>query len=224
MPAHRPHKFIGFFKLIDAMKRPGCPVCLRIIDETHHAIESFLYESVNDVGLRKQIRKDGGFCPRHCWQLATFGDALGGAILFDDVLQSLLPTIGNLPRHPYHPPPVCLFCRSERQTLEMTLAELADQADDPELRAAWEGPAMLCLPHLSHLCQRMMRQPAARDRLIQRHLEKYQQLTGQMKRIIELQSYDHRDEPSGPEQDAWRRAIEVLVGQAALQEAGRKKN
>jgi len=84
------HKHIAFFNLIDAMQLGGCPICLRIQADVRKAIESFLYESVNDPGIRDEIRRDGGLCNRHTWQLADFGDALGGAILFRDVLQSLL--------------------------------------------------------------------------------------------------------------------------------------
>ncbi len=125
-------------------------------------MESFLYESVNDPGLREQIRKDRGLCHRHSWQLARFGDALGSAILFRDVLEKLLPSLGGAPLASFFRKPstrpgaqVCLFCRREEKSLEDLLSDLAAHVDDPELKAAWEGPTVLCIGHLCDLCARL---------------------------------------------------------------------
>jgi hypothetical protein len=217
-----PAKFIGFFKLIEAMKKVGCPVCMRTIEDTHHAMESFLYESVNDSGLRDQIRNDRGLCHRHSWQLAQFGDALGSAILFRDVLGMLLPSLGNAPSAFFFRRPstrlgsqVCLFCRQEEKSHDGLLSDLVAHVDDPELKAAWEGPSMLCIPHLGDFCT-LLRDDGARRRIIEMHRGKYTALCEAMGQLIEKQSYDHRAEEIGLEKDSWIRAIEVLVGKSGV--------
>lgn len=220
MPAGKPQKFIGFFKLIEAMNHPGCPVCRRMLDETHHAMESFLYESVNDPGLRAEIRRDKGLCHRHCWQLAGFGDALGGAILFQDILQSLLPAAavsGDLTQQGAQ---LCHFCRAEEQVGRSVLAELAQRLDDEEVKAAWNGPAVLCIPHLAQTCASARKTKKGNARALQSlqetHQRKYTTLCEQMRLLLIKQSYDHRNEKPGPEKDSWLRAVEVLVGRAGI--------
>jgi len=217
-----PAKFIGFFKLIEAMKQPGCPVCARIIEDTRHAMDSFLYESVNDAGLRDQIRNDRGFCHRHSWQLAQFGDALGSAILFRDVLGTLLSALGDTRGASFFRKPparlgdqVCLFCRQEEQSHEGVLWHLVAHVDDLELKAAWEGPAVLCIGHLGDLCG-LLREDAARRRMIDMHRGKYKALCDEMGLLIQGQSHDHRLEEIGPEKNSWIRAIEVLVGRSGI--------
>lgn len=220
MPDRKPHKFIGFFKLIEAMQQPGCPVCRRIGDQTHHAMESFLYESVNDPGLRKIIRADGGLCRRHSWQLAGFGDALGGAILFKDVLESVWPTLGASALSKPHGRGLkdkerrgCLFCRGERESLDGVFMDMIAHLEDAELRAAWDGPALLCMPHLSELCGRIgdVRRCEA---LVKRHRERYAELCRQMEELIAKQSYEHHPGEIGVEKNSWLRGIEALVGRS----------
>ncbi|MGD0462215.1 MAG: DUF6062 family protein [Tepidisphaeraceae bacterium] len=215
-------KFIGFFKLIEAMKQPGCPICARIIEDIHHGMDSFLYESVNDSGLRDQIRSDSGLCHRHSWQLARFGDALGSAILFRDVLATVLASLGSTPslsffrkRSTRLGAQVCLFCRQEERSHEGLLSDLVAHIDDAELKKAWGGPAVLCIPHLSDLCG-LLRDDAARRRITEMHRSKYMALCDEMEQLKEKQSYNHRPEEIGPEKDSWIRAIEVLVGRSGI--------
>lgn len=222
MAHSKPSKFIGFFNLVEAMKAPGCPVCARILDETRRSMDGFLYENVNDGPLREQIRRDCGLCHRHSWQLARFGDALGGAILMCDVLESVIPKIDArampLSRKPTQAQlgqQVCLFCRSERQIHDGVITELATHIADEELKSAWQGCATLCIPHLTEVA-RQIRDPIDRDRLIEDHREKYQKLCDEMRLLIARQSYDRRDEGIGAEKDSWLRAIEALVGKSGV--------
>ena len=192
------------------------------MDDTHHAMGGFLYESVNDAGLRDQIRNDRGFCHRHSWQLARFGDALGSAILFRDVLGTVLSSLGGKSAASlFRKPParlgaqVCLFCRQEQKSHEGLLYYLVAHADDPELNAAWEGPAVLCIPHLGDLCG-LLRDDAVRRRMIEMHRGKYEAFCREMGQLIEKQSHDHRPQEIGPEKNSWMRAIEALVGRSGI--------
>lgn len=216
-------KFIGFFNLMEAMKKPGCPVCLRILENTHHMMDSFLYESVNDPGLREKIRKDDGFCHRHTWQLARFGDALGGAILFQDILERLMPRLDSHQGKFLSRPPAlaelggqkCVFCRWEDESRDGAIGDIANHLDDPELLGAWNGPARLCIPHLIQVLARS-NDDAARAKLLETHRAKYQALCDQMRQFVLEHSGDHRSNGFGAEKDSWLAAIESLVGRFGI--------
>jgi len=224
MTPESPAKFIGFYKLLDAMKAPGCPICRRLVEENRRSIESFLYESVNDPALRDEIRKDRGFCHRHSWQLARFGDALGSAILFRDVLSTSLQLIEDIKPATFlrKLPPirpvseVCLFCRLEHHFHTTLMSEMVAHISESELKAGWQGAAMLCVPHLRELCA-ALRDTDARIQIIDLHRRKYLGLCEEMARLIEKQSYDHRSEETGSEKTSWLRAIEALVGMADVE-------
>ena len=51
--------------LIDAMKKPGCPVCRIFRQASERALESFLWENVNEPDVRQGILDAYGFCPTH---------------------------------------------------------------------------------------------------------------------------------------------------------------
>ena len=213
-----PPKFIGFFDLVEATRRPGCPVCLRVAEETRRSIESFLYESVNDPGLRDQIRRDGGLCHRHTWQLVGFADALGCAILFRDVLAASTERLdcarpGWFSKRPAVSPRPCLFCRLADRSLAGVIYTLAAHVEDPELAPGWAGPAVLCVPHLRQVCGHI-EHAGVRQRLLVLHRRKYAGLCDEIGQLIAKQSYDHRPGEIGAEKDSWVRAAAALVGHA----------
>jgi len=75
-----------YFNLLDALKEKGCPICNLAKKNIHMAMDSFLYERVNDPGARKEIRKSLGYCNTHAWQLQKFGDGFGLSIIFNELL------------------------------------------------------------------------------------------------------------------------------------------
>lgn len=51
--------------LIEAMKKPGCPICRINRQASVRALESFLWENVNEPDVRQGILDSYGFCPTH---------------------------------------------------------------------------------------------------------------------------------------------------------------
>jgi hypothetical protein len=51
--------------LVDAMKKPGCPACRIFRQASERALESFLWENVNEPDVREGILDSYGFCPTH---------------------------------------------------------------------------------------------------------------------------------------------------------------
>jgi hypothetical protein len=85
----------SFFDLRDALAEPGCAVCRLNADTADRFLDSLLWESVNDPGIRRDIRQSQGFCRQHAWELIRDGSSLGVAILMHDLFKNLHRTIEN---------------------------------------------------------------------------------------------------------------------------------
>lgn len=51
--------------LVEAMSKPGCPACRTFRQASERALESFLWENVNEPDVRQGILDSYGFCPSH---------------------------------------------------------------------------------------------------------------------------------------------------------------
>lgn len=202
----RRDRHVPFFRLLDAARQPGCLLCRLIGTHTRRRIESVLYESVNDAGFRSGWRAARGFCHRHAWILAGFSDALGTAILYEDLIRShgaslLIEGAGTK----------CPLCRAEATDLADGIAVLEQSWDDDELRGAIETGDGLCGPHLRAVIRRAQRADV-RATLRRVSAARLEQLAAELRQQID--SFDYRHAPPTDERirSAWRRAIEQLVG------------
>lgn len=76
-----------YFELRDGLARPGCVVCRLAARSVRRYLEALSFESVNDHGLRAQLRQARGFCNLHAWQLLDdVRDPFGAGIIYRDVL------------------------------------------------------------------------------------------------------------------------------------------
>ncbi len=88
----RAKRGIDWVKLEDAFRGTGCPVCTQIEAVERHYLEGMLYEYVLDVGVRKKLHRQHGFCTRHA-KLALMAevklksDGLHLATMFETVLE-----------------------------------------------------------------------------------------------------------------------------------------
>lgn len=199
-------RHMPFFRLLDAARAPGCLLCRLISTHTRRYIESVLYESVNSPGFRDGWRAARGFCHRHAWMLADFKDALGTAILYEDLINSHgegLLTAGAGPK--------CPLCESELADLDDRIAVIEQSWDDDELRAAIAAGDGLCGPHLRAIL-RKARRADVRATLLRVSTARLKQLAGELRQQIDSFDYQHAPPTDERIKDAWRRAIEQLVG------------
>jgi len=199
-------RHLPFFRVLDAARQPGCLLCRLISTHTRRYIESVLYESVNDVGFRDSWRAARGFCHRHAWILAEFSDALGTAILYEDVISAYgekLLTEGAGTK--------CPLCRAEAADLDDRIALIEQLWDDDELRGAVEAGDGLCGPHLRALV-RKARRADVRETFLRVSTARLKQLAVELRQQIESFDYQHTPPTDERIKYAWRRAIEQLVG------------
>src|SRR5574341_1501685 len=81
---------MSFYDLRDALAQPGCAICRLKAQAVEQYLDGLLWESVNDPGVRANIRQTRGFCHEHAWRLVRNGASVGVAIIMQDVLQNLL--------------------------------------------------------------------------------------------------------------------------------------
>src|SRR5687767_11547818 len=74
------------YKLLEACREPGCPVCRLEQRSVERYLDSQFYESVNNPAWRDRLRASLGFCQEHAWLAVDqrLGDALGFAIIYRD--------------------------------------------------------------------------------------------------------------------------------------------
>ncbi len=217
-PEHQPDKHLAYYALLDGLRAGGCPICRRVSETGRHLMKAFLYESVNDPEIRAQMRRDGGLCHRHTWQLASFGDALGGTILLNDWFAGVSAAMFEDSRALRHSrlverrqPENCYFCRQAMLIDSAAVAELSAHLADEAVEKCWENGAVLCVAHLFAV-ERICRNRPCWKNLYSVHRRKYAALAAELAGSLERQDYAHRTAGECPDEGVWLRAAALLAG------------
>src|SRR5437588_338841 len=72
-------KFVGYYRLLEALDKPGCPICRCLLEDGRRHLDALLYEQVTDVETRRRLRAAWGLCNWHTWMLPTLGGGMTGA-------------------------------------------------------------------------------------------------------------------------------------------------
>jgi len=180
------------YEFIEACGLEGCPVCRLAVRTSDRYFDILAYENTNDIDVRNELRASRGFCNRHAWQYAEHHDSLGAAIVYRDVLRSLLrdmpDTHGERPFHGirkavqrwldpdgsrahtqllHHLAPHgrCIACRREETTCNDVIDVLSHRVQEPSMASAFADSAGLCQRHLAVALPRV-RRPDARVALL----------------------------------------------------------
>lgn len=173
----------GLANLKHAMRQPGCPLCRLQREAEARYLENLLWENVNDPATREQWAAGLGFCSRHAWQLQRlearrYGDGLGNAILYEDLLQRIIPVLETLARPSAVDPPSlhrrlgrflshlphrgrarheipglrgyqrCRVCRLGEETAQAYAEWLIEGLAEADVCERYKTSDGLCLPHL----------------------------------------------------------------------------
>lgn len=241
MAAQTPGKFIGFFRLVKACERPGCPVCRCLAADARQYLERLLYEQVTDPGMRRQLYASWGFCNWHAWLLRETSDpAFGSAILSDDLLRLAIQRFersadrpsprrrglrgwlrrlgaqgGPLAARLYRGRRPCPGCRQTALSEVHYVRAMLRFVDDPELDRAYWMSHGLCVPHALRALEIGDGSAEAR-RLIDRTVEKWIALRKDLQGFVGKHDHRNRQPFTEAEADAHLRAIEALTGAPGL--------
>lgn len=216
--------------LQDAMRRSpvDCPICGVVTAETRQYVDHLFYERVNDIPTRETLRKAGGFCRRHAHVILQQADALGSALIFEDVLNNNVRRLrsGSFDRPPGNNnplarlfgdsrPPVpgeqCPVCVMECEVDERAVDSLMEALDNQEFRDAFTASIGICLPHfrLAHL---RARDPQRWDVVLQTEIRSLEVLAAELGSLARKYDYQVKDKPRGAEAECWKQALKITSG------------
>jgi len=212
MKRHNNSKHLPYFKLLEALKLPGCPICRLIISSTRRYFDNLLYESVTDAGFRRKWRQNKGFCHRHSWILAESGNALGLGILYLDLLKNHNSILLNRPTAQ-----PCSICIMEIESLKRHIGTLVDYWSDADIKKAVESSEGFCGPHL-RFAKKVIDNTEIYEKLEKISSDNLNHLIADLEQLIDSFDYRHSPPDSDSVKFAWRRAIEKIVGCRELSE------
>lgn len=223
-----------YYALLEACAQPGCPVCRIVQAEVRRYLERLFFDSVNDIDLREKLRLSRGFCAPHANLLlnARLGDALGLAIIYQDVFTNVLRELpapsparagaaGLLQRlggrltqvqQALRPRGRCPACVLHEADTRHALHVLGEALPDAALEQALQASEGLCLAHLQGALAQA-RDPAAFHILLEASRARLQALNVELAELIRKNDYRFRGEAFGAEGDAWLRAVRLAVGE-----------
>jgi hypothetical protein len=216
-------KHMPYFTVLEAFKKAkGCAFCELEADAAHRRLDSLLYESVNDPGVRDDLLRSRGYCPRHAHLLLGFGDGLGTAILYRDQVRLFLEFLGGIrkekarllkdrPSARWQRHAFCPACRLQFEEREFHIDILLQGLDDADLRAAFESSPGLCVPHFFLVLEKARGEARCRY-LAEMQEKRFGLLLADLDEFYRKSDYQARKEGFGQERDSWVRAVKMLTG------------
>ncbi len=229
-------KFIGYLRLVEACRAPGCPVCRCVLDESRGYLAALLYEQVTDPDTRRALRASWGFCGWHAAMLPEIEQAMfGAAIIYEDLVRLALertealaggtrarrrrgwlavlvgrPRPGDVGTR-YRARPACPACVSVGQTERRALDTLVKLVDDGDLQAAYARSDGLCVPHLFAAVE-VGGARAEVTTLVDRTRERWRTLGRALGSFVAKHDYRNREPYTPAEAAASARAFDTLAG------------
>ena len=207
------------YELRLACKKPGCPVCTLVQRAGARYIEGTFNESMLDPGIRQKLAESMGFCYEHTWQSIDLklSDALGQAILYQDLVKHVLATIAENEHNSSQDlasalgrATGCPACRIEEDILERIIDSLASVLREAGFVGDFRLSNGLCLPHLKRLLPKLDQK---RQVVVLGHQRaRMESLKGELAEFIRKSDYRFRDEVIGGEGDSYKRAADMVKG------------
>lgn len=203
-------KHVDYFEMVDAIKGGSvCPICYLVDRTVENYIDSFLYEGVNDIGLRKDIKDSNGFCNYHAWKLMAHGDPLAHAIIYSDLIETALAKDISVKPEAKS---MCPYCKHEQEAEKRYLSILKDAIADGEFRDLYANSAGLCMNHFYLLLKMLDKRSRDKEFAINVQRKGLESLLKDLKEIMRKSDYRFADEPWENERDAWIKAVYKWVG------------
>lgn len=220
-----------YFELLETMEaeaHPGkrgrarhvCQVCRLTLAGVDRLLHLLSLENVNDFDARQQLRRAGGFCNRHAYQWAKLHDALGTAIIYEDLLRDAARRIEqgefaprrtglfgriSAPEDPFDPCPLCCEQKEIEARIVADFAEGYDTQENFRQTYAAPGVAGLCLGHFRQVVARLENRRGEQLGGMQR--AKLAATQAHLRTIIEKMDAARELEVSSEEEKAKARAI-----------------
>jgi hypothetical protein len=202
-----------------ACYKPGCPICAIIQHAGAQYIEGTFNESMLDPAVRQKLVDSLGFCYEHSWQSITMklSDALGHAILYQDLLKDLMRRIsdnetisGSQLANALDPMADCPACRIEEATLERIIDSVTAAFHNQDFITDFTHSSGICFPHLKRILPNLDRK--RKEIVLAHQLTCADSLKNELAEFIRKSDYRFRNEIIGKEGDSYKRAAEMVKG------------
>jgi hypothetical protein len=215
------------FEMKRALQRSphACPTCTFVDDGMRNHIDALFYERATDVATRERIRSARGFCRYHAGLVSDHADALGTALILQDVLINDLRDLqkgmydrpaakpGHLARFfdskgglsPRAPCPLCVI---EAEVEILATDSLLEGFDDAEFVALFRQADGLCIPHFRSAFERCHDESRWRP-ILETEQAMLSRITQELEELARKYDYRSHDKPQGAEAGVWRRALDL---------------
>lgn len=219
-------------ELLEGMRQRACLLCVLVERIERRAVDLFLYDQVNDISRRDNLRASRGLCLQHTAMLAEGRSALGVAIVSRDILRTMTAELetsapggvaalgwlkerlgtgtGTQLAERIGPQAGCPMC-AERPRIEAPLiAGLLQNLDDEQFLAAFDTSAGLCRVHLANTLRVA---DVERAKVLSTHQAAlWRRLEAELDEFIRKHDYRFKHEVVEVERDVWFRALQLASG------------
>lgn len=192
-----------------AESRFSCPICSLVDTALDSCIDSLLYELVNDVGVRSQLRSEG-FCRRHVERIESYLSkhlelgSMGLAIMYADMLDDLIESMAH--NFEVERQWGCFLCEKEKsfEAMYLRIVKNIDQLLEPYRLS----DAVLCLDHYAFIAGKV--KDPFRTVLKETQLSKFKRVAGLLNSFVD--KHDSRNTESfTPEEIQARKTAGILM-------------
>jgi hypothetical protein len=204
------------------------------------------YEGASDAENRQTLIRSRGFCPRHTWQLTRLTHLptiFPLALVYRDTLPEILDDVKrnleqikarNQPEHKrfwnklwrkWRRQPLlsnseplflqCRLCERQAEIEQQLISELLTLVSREDLQTQISRATGFCLAHVTQAL-RSANSDTQRIALLEHQYACLQRNFGEIEELVRKHDYRFLHEPRGEEMTAWRRAVELFVGNAGV--------
>jgi hypothetical protein len=215
------------FEMKHALQRVPheCPTCTFVDDGVRNQIDALFYERATDVATRETIRSARGFCRYHARLVSSHADALGTALILQDVLINDLRDMQNgMYDHPaikpgrvarffdskggLPPRAPCPLCVIEQDIEALATDSLLEGLSDDEFTTLFRQSDGFCIPHFRLAFERCRDERAWRI-VLETERASMGRVTQELGELARKYDYRSHDKPQGAETRVWRRALDL---------------
>jgi|YelNatPaOPRAMG01_1025707.scaffolds.fasta_scaffold00203_27 hypothetical protein len=196
-------------RLLDKLKKNGCPVCSAQDEAVDTYLENLFYENVNNSAFRREFERSGGFCAFHTNLVLKYGDPSGIAILYTGLIS--LRNELNANRID------CRCCKISKESQDRALNSIAELISKDAFYENITTDVLFCLRHYNLLAKRIPR--SHQNELISRQQAKLDELSLLLRGVLRKMDYRSSHEKlSQHEKLALTYAVKYFAGFAQLSE------
>lgn len=217
-------KHLPYYVTLESLKdSKSCFLCALEEPSLRRYLDSLLYERVNDVKVRADLKSSHGFCHRHAHLMAGSGNAFCAALLYQDHITGFADLLGGQAARAGNKRALsgaletwnrhdrCPACRFQAGDRERYITTFLQHLEEEEMRTAYESAAPLCIPHLSELLGAVKRADQYRF-LVAAQSAAWKRLSDELAEFIRKRQHEFALETMGREGDSWKRAVDTVSG------------